>query len=421
MTVKVIVGSQWGDEGKGKITDILAANVDYVVRYQGGNNAGHTVCVGEDTFKLHLIPSGVLYEKCGCVIGNGVVLDPAVFFSELETLAKQGITVTPERLKVSSLAHVILPYHKMIDSQQEAKRHEQKIGTTGRGIGPAYTDKVARMGIRVQDLMSENRLRKKLEKNPVLGSYTSELSIDEVVREYTAYGQQLAPFMVDASLFINTAIDQQKNIILEGAQGTMLDVDHGTYPFVTSSNPISGGACVGVGIGPHKIDGVIGVTKAYVTRVGEGPFPTELTDEIGQELQERGGEFGTTTGRVRRCGWLDLVGLRYAVRVNGLTEICFTKLDVLDGLSEIKVCVGYETKQGVIEEFPLELDVFSQAKPVYKTLPGGQEDISQLTDYDELPKTAKEYVKFVSDFVGVPIRMISVGTRRRQTIHLLLV
>lgn len=420
MTVSVIVGSQWGDEGKGKITDILAEKVDLVVRYQGGNNAGHTVCVGEKTFKLHLIPSGVLYDTCVCVIGNGVVIDPEVFFSEIETLKFQGVTVTSDQLKVSSIAHVILPFHKMLDNQQESKRHEEKIGTTGKGIGPTYTDKVARSGIRVQDLFSKDKLRKRLDKrhwDQVFPNQT--LDLERIVETLFAYGERLRPFVIDSSLYINTAISEGKNIIMEGAQGTMLDVDHGTYPFVTSSNPISGGACVGAGIGPNKIDKILGVTKAYVTRVGEGPFPTELLDEVGEFLRERGGEYGTTTGRPRRCGWLDLVALRYAVRVNGLTSICFTKLDVLDGLKSIRVCTHYETADGVLTEFPLDLDVFSQAKPVYVELPGWKEDISQMTCFDELPENAKKYIQFVSKAVGVQIKMISVGTRRRQTIHLL--
>lgn len=420
MTVSVIVGSQWGDEGKGKITDILAEKVDLVVRYQGGNNAGHTVCVGEKTFKLHLIPSGVLYTTCTCVIGNGVVIDPAVFFAEIETLKKQGIEVTSDRLKVSSIAHVILPFHKMLDSKQELKRHEEKIGTTGKGIGPTYTDKVARMGVRVIDLLDKDRLRKKCAKRHWESVFPEDsLDIESVIEEYAAYGEKLKPFVVDSSLFINQAIDAGKNVILEGAQGTMLDVDHGTYPFVTSSNPISGGACIGAGIGPNKIDHVLGVTKAYTTRVGEGPFPTELTEEIGEKLRTVGGEFGTTTGRPRRCGWLDLVALRYAIRVNGLTSICLTKLDVLDGFSEIKVCDEYKTPEGIIKEFPLDLEVFSQCEPIYETLPGWSEDISKLKNQDDLPENAKKYIEYISKKVGVQIKMVSVGTRRRQTIHLL--
>ncbi len=420
MSVKVIVGTQWGDEGKGKITDILAEKVDLVVRYQGGNNAGHTVCVGEKTFKLHLIPSGILYDTCTCVIGNGVVVDPEVLFQEMETLRSQGIEVNPKKLRISGLAHVILPFHKIMDSNQEAKRHEEKIGTTGRGIGPTYTDKVARMGIRILDLLSREKLVKRLNKKnwpQVLQDNT--LNMEDVITKFCDYGQKLKPYIEDTSLYINTVIDAKKNVILEGAQGTMLDVDHGTYPFVTSSNPISGGACIGAGIGPHKIHQVIGVTKAYITRVGEGPFPTELKDATGEALRTKGAEFGTTTGRPRRCGWLDLVVLKYSIRVNGLTEICFTKLDVLDGLKSIKICKAYKSPEGIHEHFPLDLDTFTQCEPIYEELPGWDEDISQITDYKKLPQNAKDYVRYVEDFAGVKVSMISVGSRRRQTIHLL--
>ena len=421
MAVHVLVGTQWGDEGKGKITDILAEESDYVVRYQGGNNAGHTVCVGENTFKLHLIPSGILYDSCCSVIANGVVLDPAVILQEMDTLRKQGITVDPSKLKISSIANVILPIHRQLDSKQESKRHHEKIGTTGKGIGPAYMHKVARTGIRVQDLLKKSVLKKKLVKQNWDEVFADEeYDLDDVVNEYYGYGQQLAPYVVDSSLFVNQAIDSGKSVIMEGAQGTLLDVDHGTYPYVTSSNPVSGAACVGAGIGPHKIEKVIGVTKAYLTRVGEGPFTTELHDEFGDFLRKQGGEFGTTTGRPRRCGWLDLVVLRYAIRVNGITEICLTKLDVLDGLEEIKVCTGYKTVDGdVLSEFPLDLDVYSSCEPIYETLPGWGSDISQLTEFDELPASAKSYVEYIADKTGVQIKMVSVGTRRRQTIHLI--
>lgn len=420
MTVKIIVGAQWGDEGKGKITDILAENMDLVVRYQGGNNAGHTVVVGEETFKLHLIPSGILNKNCCCVIANGVVIDPEVLFSEIEALQKRGIAVSPANFKISSIAHIILPFHKILDGSQEARRHEEKIGTTGRGIGPAYTDKVSRNGVRVMDLLSREKLAKKILnhhwENLIPGQ---DLNIEGVIDQYYAFGLKMLPYVTDTSLFINTAMDEKKNIILEGAQGTMLDVDHGTYPFVTSSSPISGGACIGAGVGPHKIDGVLGVTKAYVTRVGEGPFPTELTDAQGDHLRERGAEFGTTTGRSRRCGWLDIVALNYAIRVNGITEICLTKLDVLDGLDSIKVCTGYRVNGEVITAFPLDLDVFSNADPIYDTLPGWKEDISQLTDFNKLPQNAIAYIHYIAEKAGVEINLISVGSRRNQTIHLL--
>ena len=420
MTVQILVGSQWGDEGKGKITDILADKMDLVVRYQGGNNAGHTVVVGEQKFKLHLIPSGIINQECVCVIANGVVLDPEVLLQEIETLRGQGITVSPDKFKISSIAHVILPYHKVLDSRQEAKRHEQKIGTTGRGIGPTYTDKVARQGVRVGDLLCAERLKKRIEKHhwdeilPEAG-----ISIDDVVKEYAKYGEILRPYVTDTSLYVNEAIDNGKNIILEGAQGTMLDVDHGTYPFVTSSNPTSGGACIGVGIGPHKIHSVIGVTKAYVTRVGEGPFPTELHDEVGTRLMEKGAEFGTTTGRQRRCGWLDLVVLKYAIRVNGLTEICLTKLDVLDGLQEIKVCTKYRVGDKTLTEFPHDLEDFTDAEPIYESLPGWDGDISAMKTWEELPQNARSYIQYIERFSGVDITMVSVGSKRSQTIHLL--
>jgi adenylosuccinate synthase len=420
LTVKVIVGSQWGDEGKGKITDILAENMDMVVRYQGGNNAGHTVVVGDKTFKLHLIPSGVLYPHCRCVIANGVVIDPEVFFQEIETLKTQGVFVTSNQLKVSSIAHVILPFHRLLDSRQEAKRHEEKIGTTGRGIGPTYTDKVSRAGVRVMDLMDKDRLTKKIKKHQwetLLPDH--KLDIDAIIETMYQYGLKLKPFVTDTSLYINNAINDKKNIILEGAQGTMLDVDHGTYPFVTSSSPVSGGACVGAGIGPHKIDQVLGVVKAYISRVGEGPFPTELHCETGTRLREKGCEYGTTTGRPRRCGWLDMVVLRYAIRVNGMTEICLTKLDVLDGLPSIKVCTGYEIENKIVTEFPLDVDDFTEARPVYHEVPGWSEDISGLTNFDDLPENAKSYINYIQTLSGVKITMISVGSKRNQTIHIL--
>jgi adenylosuccinate synthase len=415
MSVKVIVGTQWGDEGKGKITDILAEKMDYVVRYQGGNNAGHTVVVGESTFKLHLIPSGILYQSVVSVIGNGVVIDPGVLLNEIDTLAQQGIHIDANRLKISSIAHVILPVHRSMDSQQESRRREEKIGTTGRGIGPCYTDKVSRVGVRVMDLLCNDRLASRLKKHP----HMVDEDIDQVLADYADFGKRLAPFVVDTSLLINQAISSGKRIIMEGAQGTMLDVDHGTYPFVTSSNPISGAACIGAGIGPHKIDQVIGVTKAYSTRVGEGPFPTEEFGDVSEYLRTKGCEFGTTTSRPRRCGWLDLVVLRYAVRINGITEICLTKLDVLDDLKTIKVCTGYDTPNGRIEEFPLDLDVFSEAKPIYDELPGWESDISQCTNFDDLPLNAKSYVKYISNVLGIHISLVSVGSNRKQTIHLL--
>ena len=420
MSVKVIVGTQWGDEGKGKITDMLAEHVDLVVRYQGGNNAGHTVVVGDETFKLHLIPSGILYESVTSVIGNGVVIDPSIFLQEVQRLRDQGVAISPNRLKVSSLSHVILPYHKLLDSKQEEGRDDQKIGTTGRGIGPCYTDKISRMGIRMIDLLKRDKLTARLKaRNWEEALPGNGLKIEDVIEEYLDYGQKMKDYITDTSLYVNESIRAGKKIIMEGAQGTLLDVDHGTYPFVTSSNPISGAACVGAGIGPNKIDQVIGVVKAYSSRVGEGPFPTEEFGETEAYLREKGCEYGTTTSRPRRCGWLDLVVLRYAIRVNGLTEICLTKLDVLDDLKKIKICTAYDTPDGRIKEFPVDDEIFSNATPVYDELPGWEEDISQLNSYDELPANAKGYIKYLENITGVPISLVSVGSKRSQTIHLL--
>ncbi|MFC1753494.1 adenylosuccinate synthase [Thermoproteota archaeon] len=421
MAVKVIVGTQWGDEGKGKITDILAKKTDYVIRYQGGNNAGHTVVVGNKTFKLHLIPSGILYPNCCCVIGNGVVVDPEVFFHELATLKQENIVIDSNRLKVSGIAHVILPYHRELDAKMEEEREKTKIGTTGRGIGPCYTDKITRVGIRIIDLFSKDGLRAKLSQrkwDKLLPNTT--LKMDDVVDKYYEFGQRLKPFVTDVSLLINRAIDQNKEVILEGAQGTLLDIDHGTYPFVTSSNPTSGGACIGAGVGPNHITNVIGITKAYVTRVGEGPFPTELKDKSGEYLQRRGVEIGTTTGRQRRCGWLDLVALRYAVRVNGVTEICLTKLDVLDGIKTIKICNKYKTPNGEVSDYPMDICINDDYEPVYEDVPGWDEDISSLTDYNHLPENAKNYISYIEKQAGVRIGLVSVGSRRDQTIHILL-
>jgi len=421
MTVTVIVGAQWGDEGKGKITDILAEQVEWVVRYQGGNNAGHTVVVGDKKFKLHLIPSGILYDSCVSVLGNGVVIDPEGLCGEMDALTQEGILISPEKFKISSIAHVILPYHRVLDRQQELSRGGNKIGTTGRGIGPAYTDKVSRRGIRLLDLLKPDRFLALLQQarwDTVLPD--SGLVLEDVWQQYVALGQRLAPFMADTSCLINEAISSGQQVILEGAQGTFLDVDHGTYPYVTSSSPIAGGACTGVGIGPNRVSRVVGVAKAYVTRVGEGPFPTEQCNEIGTMLQVRGAEIGTTTNRTRRCGWLDMVGLKYAVRVNGVTDICLTKLDVLDECPEVMVCTGYRLPGGrVLTEFPLDHDEFAQAEPLYDALPGWQSDTSGVTHYADLPPNAKRYIEYVSHQAGVPISLISVGSRRHQTIRLI--
>ena len=421
MTIKVLIGTQWGDEGKGKITDILAKEADYVVRYQGGNNAGHTVVVGDETFKLHLIPSGILYPESVCVIGGGVVVDPEVLFGEIERLVKRGIQVDPRNLKIAKNAHVITPYHRLLDGHQEESRKEERIGTTGRGIGPTYADKVTRTGMRTMDLLHEPSIRSRLKAQ----HWTQRLdgvempSEDEMVAMLSEYGQRLAPYLVDVSQLVYHAHIKGKRILFEGAQGTMLDIDHGTYPYVTSSNPIAGGACAGVGIGPNYISEVIGVAKAYVTRVGEGPFPTELTDHLGEQLREVGAEYGTTTGRARRCGWFDAVVLRHAVRVNGITELVLTKLDVLDGMKELKICNRYLYKGQVIDEVPAELHIFADCEPIYDTMPGWSEKTSDILDYDELPLNARRYINRISQIANTKISLVSTGSKRRQTIRLI--
>ncbi len=421
MTIHVVVGTQWGDEGKGKITDLLAKEADFVVRYQGGNNAGHTVVVGEDTFKLHLIPSGILYPNTVCVIGGGVVIDLEVLFKEIDELQQRGIKVGYENLKVAKTAHVITPYHRLLDGQQEEKRKEERIGTTGRGIGPTYADKIARTGLRVMDLLNAEWIMGRLKAQRWEERLTAEKQPDhkQVVADLLALGQRVAPHLVDVSQLIFRAHHKGKMILFEGAQGTMLDVDHGTYPYVTSSNPISGGACAGVGIGPNQISEVIGVAKAYVTRVGEGPFPTELKNDTGNLLRERGAEYGTTTGRPRRCGWFDAVVLRHAVRVNGITELVITKLDVLDGMAELKVCNRYLHKGQVTDEVPAELPVFAECEPVYDSMPGWNEDTSGILDYDELPLNARRYINRISEMAGVKVTLVSTGSRRRQTIKII--
>jgi len=417
----IVIGAQWGDEGKGKITDLLSRSADVVVRYQGGNNAGHTVVVNDRTFKLHLIPSGILYPKTECIIASGTVIDPKVLLEEVDRLKDLGIST--DNLFIAETAHVTMPYHRVLDRASEDQRAEHKIGTTGRGIGPTYADKSERVGIRMIDLMDEKRLAKKLrwaieQKNIVLQKlYNLEpLDADSIIEEYRGYAERLRPHVVDASLKIDAAINERRNILFEGAQGTLLDLDHGTYPYVTSSNPVAGGACIGAGVGPTCIDRVIGVAKAYTTRVGEGPFPTELHDEIGNQIGERGAEFGTTTGRKRRCGWFDGVIGRYAVRINGLDCLAVTKLDVLDDLEEIKVCTAYELDGKVVRDFPSDARAFARAIPIYETLPGWKRSTSECKTVDELPQEAKEYLKFLSDLTGTPIAIISLGASRGQTI-----
>jgi adenylosuccinate synthase len=417
----IVIGAQWGDEGKGKITDLLSRSADVVVRSQGGVNAGHTVVVQGQTFKLHLIPSGILYPDTECIIGSGTVIDPEVLIEEIDQL--KALEVTVDNLYISQTAHVTMPYHREIDKASEESRGEYKIGTTGRGIGPTYADKSERTGIRVLDLMNPEHLRKQLEwtinyKNVILEKLYNlpPLNPEKVIQEYLKYAERLRPHVIDSSLKIYEAVLEKKNILFEGAQGTLLDLDHGTYPYVTSSNPIAGGACVGAGVGPTTIDRVIGVAKAYTTRVGEGPFPTELSDHVGQLLSDLGAEFGTTTGRRRRCGWFDAVIGRYAVRINGLDCLAITKLDVLDELEEIKVCVAYEVDGETCNHFPTNASKFANCKPVYKTLPGWQQSTTGCRSLADLPKQALNYLKFMAELMEVPIAIVSVGPSRDQTI-----
>ena len=417
----IVIGAQWGDEGKGKITDLLSRSADVVVRYQGGNNAGHTVVVGDRTFKLHLIPSGILYPKTECIIANGTVIDPKVLLQEVDRLTELGIST--DNLFIAQTAHVTMPYHCVLDRAAEEQRAEHKIGTTGRGIGPTYADKSERVGIRIMDLIDAKRMPKKLrwaieQKNIVLQKlYNLEpLDVDAIIEEYRGYADRLRPYVVDASLKIDAAIRERRNILFEGAQGTLLDLDHGTYPYVTSSNPVAGGACIGAGVGPTCIDRVIGVAKAYTTRVGEGPFPTELHDDIGDHIGDRGAEFGTTTGRKRRCGWFDGVIGRYAVRINGLDCLAVTKLDVLDELEEIKVCTAYELDGQIVRDFPSDARAFARAVPMYETLAGWQQSTSECKNVEDLPEAAKTYLKFLADLMEIPIAIISLGANRGQTI-----
>jgi adenylosuccinate synthase len=418
----VLVGAQWGDEGKGKATDLLGGSVDYVVRYQGGNNAGHTVVVGDQKYALHLLPSGILSPNCTPVIGNGVVIDPAVLLHELSGLQDRGIDTS--KLLISGNAHLITPYHRTLDKVTERFLGKRKIGTTGRGIGPTYADKINRVGIRVQDLFDESILRQKVEaalhdKNQILIKLYNRRAVpaDLVVQEYLGYAEKLAPYVADTTLVLNQALERGEVVLLEGGQGTLLDVDHGTYPFVTSSNPTAGGACTGSGIGPTKIDRVIGILKAYTTRVGAGPFPTELFDEDGEALRRIGGERGVTTGRDRRCGWFDAVIARYATRVNGLTDFFLTKLDVLTGWEQIPVCVAYDVDGRRVEDLPYSQTDFHHAKPVYEMLPGWQEDITKAKTFADLPKNAQAYVKALEELSGAPVSAIGVGPGRDETIQ----
>lgn len=421
MSTVVLIGAQWGDEGKGKITDFLAEKADVVVRYQGGNNAGHTVVVGETEYKLHLIPSGILYPGTTCVIGNGVVIDIEVLLKELAYLKERRIDTST--LRISANAHVIMAYHKILDELEEERRGDKKIGTTKRGIGPCYMDKYARAGIRIGDLLDKDDLAEKLEvvleqKNHLLEKVygVKGLEFKELLETCYNYGQQIKEMVTDTSLLINESCEEGKNILFEGAQGTLLDLDHGTYPFVTSSHPIAGGACVGAGIGPTKINKVLGVVKAYTTRVGEGPFPTELNDEVGEAIRKAGWEFGTTTGRPRRCGWFDVVMFKYAVRISGIGHVALTKLDVLDKIDTIKICIGYKYRGETLTSFPSSLKMLAECAPIYEEMPGWLEDTSGARTLADLPQKAQSYIKRIEELTGVKAAIIAVGPKRDQTI-----
>jgi len=425
MPLVVLVGAQWGDEGKGKLVDHFAGEADVVVRFQGGNNAGHTLVVDDDQVIVHLIPSGILHPDKLCLIGNGVVIDPQVLCEEMDGLRARHYFDDDSRLVISTRAHLIMPYHRRLDLAAENRKGENKIGTTGRGIGPAYSDKMARTGLRVHHLLEVERLPGLIramvaEKNLFLTQVLEEAPLDAeaVVEEFLGYARRLAPYAGDVSKVIEERLDQGHKVLFEGAQGTMLDIDHGTYPFVTSSNTIAGAACTGAGVGPKRIDKVIGISKAYTTRVGSGPFPTELKDEIGARLRERGKEFGATTGRPRRCGWLDIFALRYARRVNGLTEIMITKLDVLTGLDPIRICVGYRCQGRLVEEFPPDLETLERCEPTWEEMPGWQERLAGCRSLDQLPRPARDYVRRIEALTGVPVAAISVGAEREETVVL---
>ena len=423
MTNTVVVGTQWGDEGKGKVVDMLTARADLVVRFQGGANAGHTLVVEGKQFIFHIVPSGILYEDKKCLIGNGLVVDPHVFFEEIDKLEKAGIPIGPDRLSISSKVQIIMPYHKAIDLARENAKGKAKIGTTGRGIGPCYEDKVARTGIRAVDLTEPEVLEEKVraaleEKNFYLKEFlkTEPLEAGPIVKEFIALGEKLRPYITDVSVELDQAIKAGKHILFEGAQGTHLDIDHGTYPFVTSSNPVAGAACAGTGIGPKHLHHIVGIVKAYTTRVGAGPFVTELVDATGDYIQDKGKEFGATTGRRRRCGWLDLVIVGDSVRLNGLDSLAITKLDVLTGLEKLKICVGYEIDGERISHRPVSLKRMSACNPVYEEMPGWKDDISEARRLDQLPSEAQAYIRAIETLTGIPASIISVGPGRDETI-----
>jgi adenylosuccinate synthase len=423
MSNVVVVGTQWGDEGKGKVVDLLSAQANKVVRFQGGNNAGHTLVVNGEKSIFHIIPSGILYPATRCLIGNGVVVDPEVLLDEMRALFDKGVGISPERLGVSERAHLIMPYHKAIDVAREKAKGASKIGTTGRGIGPCYEDKVARVGIRTIDLTDPDILKEKIEanvreKNFYLTNFfgTEALEYRPILERYLSIAHELSSFIVDVSNELYEAVKRNESILFEGAQGTQLDIDHGTYPYVTSSNPVAANACIGAGIGPKSLDSIVGIVKAYTTRVGAGPFVSELVDEPGNYLQEKGQEFGATTGRPRRCGWLDMVPVKYSARINGLTHLAITKLDILTGLSSINLCVAYENKGKRLNNMPAQLSIIDTCSPVYHEMDGWQEDISKARAFEDLPNNAQAYVKKIEEFVGIPVSIISVGPERDQTI-----
>lgn len=420
MSSVVVVGTQWGDEGKGKITDFLSENAEVIARYQGGNNAGHTIKFDGVTYKLHLIPSGIFYKEKTCVIGNGMVVDPKALVTELAYLHERNVST--DNLRISNRAHVILPYHLKLDEVEEERKGANKIGTTKKGIGPAYMDKAARVGIRIADLLDREVFEEKLarnleEKNRLLEKMydTEGFKIEDILDEYYEYGQQVKKYVVDTSVVLNDALDEGRRVLFEGAQGVMLDIDQGTYPFVTSSNPVAGGVTIGSGVGPTKIQHVVGVSKAYTTRVGDGPFPTELHDEIGDQIREVGREYGTTTGRPRRVGWFDSVVVRHARRVSGITDLSLNSIDVLTGIEKLKICVAYKLNGEITEEFPASLNELAKCEPVYEEMPGWTEDITGVKNLSELPANARHYLERISQLTGIPLSIFSVGPDRSQT------
>ena len=420
MAVTLVIGTQWGDEGKGKVVDYASKNVDYVVRFQGGNNAGHTIKVKDEVYKLHITPSGVIQGKTG-VIGNGVVVDPEVLIHEIDQLTKRGIK---PNLLISDRANIIMPYHKLLDGVEEQLLKDNKIGTTKRGIGPCYSDKISRKGIRAIDLIDQEKLRKKLENNlaqkeKIFKAYNLEtkINLQDILKKYSKYGKQLKQYITQTNLELNKAIQNNKNILLEGAQGTMLDVDFGTYPYTTSSHTIAGGASIGCGIPPYQIKNIIGIVKAYTTRVGEGPLPTELKDKTGKHLAEKGHEFGTTTSRPRRCGWLDLVVVKHSCQLSGVTQIALTKLDVLDGLNRIKICTQYNLNGKKIDYFPANIEDVQKCKPIYKEFKGWEKINEKTTKLNDLPKEAKIFIEFIEKTLETPIKIVSIGPSRSETIH----